>query len=49
MIRYPFAYNPIMEYWNQIESGEEVVSNKVKRVYKKLVDDFDNGNSEWEY
>ncbi|PEP86064.1 terminase, partial [Bacillus toyonensis] len=49
MIRYSLACNPIIEYWNQIESGEEVVSNKIKRVYKKLVDDLDNVNSEWEY
>jgi phage terminase large subunit-like protein len=49
MIRYPLAYNPIIEYWNKIESGEEIVSNKIRRVYKKLVDDLHNINSEWEY
>ncbi|PEE39384.1 terminase large subunit [Bacillus pseudomycoides] len=49
MIRYHLAYNPILEYWNKIESGEEIVSNKVRRVYKKLVDDLCNVNSEWEY
>ncbi|ONK21221.1 terminase [Bacillus sp. VT-16-64] len=47
--RYPLAYNPIIEYWNKIESGEEVVSNKVRRVYKKLVDDIHNQDSEYEY
>ena len=26
---YPLSYNPILEYWNLIESGEEVVSNKI--------------------
>ena len=36
MIRYPLAYNPIIEYWNKIESGEEVVSNKIKQWYKYL-------------
>jgi phage terminase large subunit-like protein len=49
MIRYPLAYNPIIEYWNKIESGEEIVSIKIRRVYKKLVDDLNNVNSEWEY
>ncbi|TCJ01585.1 terminase large subunit [Cytobacillus praedii] len=47
--RYPLAYNPIFEYWNKIESSEEIVSDKVRRVYKKLVDDLNNLNSEWEY
>lgn len=49
MIKYPLAYNPIIEYWNKIESGEEVVGNKVRRVYKKLVDDLSDTKSEWEY
>lgn len=33
---YPLAYNPILEYWNRIESGEEVVSNKIYKWYKYL-------------
>lgn len=37
MIRYPSAYNPILEYWDKIESGEEVVSRKVRLFYKHLV------------
>lgn len=49
MIKYPLAYNPIIEYWNKIESGEEVVGNKVRRVYKKLFDDLSDTKSEWEY
>lgn len=47
--RYPLDYNPIIEYYNKIVSGEEVVSAKVKQVYKKLVDDIYDQNSEWEY
>jgi phage terminase large subunit-like protein len=47
--QYPLSYNPILDYWNRIESGEEVVSSKVRRVYKKLVDDLFDSNSEWEY
>ncbi|MGG3924913.1 terminase TerL endonuclease subunit [Metabacillus fastidiosus] len=49
MIKYPLAYNPILEYWNKIESGEEVVSDKVRRVYKKLIDDLQDDQNEWEY
>jgi len=41
--------NPIFEYWQQIESGTVVVSDKVRRVYKKLVADLTDPNSEWEY
>lgn len=49
MKRYPRNYNPIIEYWNKIDSGEEVVSLKVKRVYQKLVNDLRDKTSEWEY
>lgn len=49
MIKYPLDHNPIIEYWNKIDSGEEVVSEKVRRVYKKLVSDIHNTESEWEY
>ena len=29
MIKYPDDYNPILEYWNQIENKEIVVCNKL--------------------
>ena len=48
MIKYELTYNPIREYYNAIQNGE-VVSDKVKRVYKKLIKDLDNKESEWEY
>lgn len=42
--------NPILEYWNKIESGEEVVSDKIRRVYKHIVNDIIlNPDCEWEY
>src|SRR5690554_805441 len=41
--------NPIIKYWEQIESGKVVVGDKIRRVYKKLVDDLNNTNSEYEY
>ena len=42
MIKYSEDYNPIREYWEQIQSGAEVVSAKVKKTYKKLVYDLDH-------
>ena len=38
MIRYPLTYNPILEYWEKIQSGEEVVSLKIRKVYQHLAD-----------
>ena len=40
--KYPLNYNPILEYWEKIESGEEVVSEKVRTVYKKLAWDVEH-------
>ena len=42
MIRYPHSYNPILEYWERIENGEEVVSDKIRRLYKKLAYDINH-------
>ena len=40
MIKYPEAYNPILEYYERIKSGAEVVSRKIARVYRKLAEDI---------
>lgn len=48
-IQYPLAYNPVIEYWNKIESGEEVVGDKIRRVYKKIIHDMNDVDSEYEY
>jgi phage terminase large subunit-like protein len=48
-VEYPLAYNPIIEYWNKIESGEELVGDKVRRIYKKLVEDVYDQSSIYEY
>jgi phage terminase large subunit-like protein len=40
MIKYPLDYNPILEYWAKIQSGEEVVSEKVRKTYQKVVQDI---------
>ena len=49
MIKYPIAYNPILEYWEQIKSGKEVVSEKVRRTYQKVVADLTDNTSEYYY
>ncbi|WP_242273336.1 terminase large subunit [Bacillus cereus group sp. BfR-BA-01538] len=49
MIKYPLSYNPILEYWYKIKTKQEIVSDKVRRVYKKLVTDLSSTKSEWEY
>ncbi|MGH1326601.1 terminase large subunit [Bacillus pretiosus] len=47
--QYPLTYNSIIEYYNQIESGEVIVSSKVRRIYKKLVDDVYDTSTVFEY
>lgn len=42
MRRYTEAYNPILEYWEKIQSGEEIVSDKVRRTYKKVIQDIEH-------
>ena len=42
MIRYSLSYNPILEYWEAIESGKETVSKKVYKTYQKIVKDIQN-------
>jgi len=49
MIKYPLAYNPILEYWGQIESGKEIVSEKVRKTYQKVVYDLTDNTSEYYY
>lgn len=34
--------NPIMEYWHRIDTGEEIVSDKIRRTYKKIVYDLEH-------
>lgn len=49
MKRYPLSYNPILDYWTQIESGEVVVGVKIRKVMKHLVDKLNDSESEWFY
>jgi phage terminase large subunit-like protein len=41
--------NPILEYWEQIESKKIVVSLKVYKQYKKLVSDILSPRDQWIY
>lgn len=44
------ATNPIIQYYKKIESGEEIVSKKIERVYRHIVNDILlNPESEYEY
>lgn len=49
MIKYPLTYNPILEYWNLIESGQEVVCKKIYYTYQKLAADVIDHSSEFFY
>jgi phage terminase large subunit-like protein len=49
MIKYPLNYNPILEYWADIESCKEVVCDKIYRTYKKIVFDLTDNTSEYYY
>lgn len=46
---YPLAYNPILDYWAQIENGTVTVGDKVRRIYRKLAADVYDTQSEFIY
>lgn len=47
--QYPLSYNPILAYWDKIQSGEETVGEKVRQAYKKLAADVSDTESIYEY
>lgn len=47
--RYPLTYNPIAEYWNQIQSGEEVVGQKIHKTYQHIVEQLNREDGEYFY
>ena len=49
LTRYPATYNPILEYWDAIQSGRETVSLKVQKTYRHVVEQLGAGNSEFYY
>ncbi len=42
MIKYPLEYNPILEYYEKIKSGEEVVSIKVRKTFEWIAYKINN-------
>ena len=40
LVKYPEDYSPILEYYERIKSGDEIVSRKIARVYRKLAEDL---------
>lgn len=50
-ISYPADYDPITEYWNTFEQngGDQVVSTKIYKTYRKLVHDLNDNDSEFYY
>lgn len=50
MRHYPDDYNPIMEYWEQIQNGQVLVSKKVYKQYEQIVKWIVAGSyKEWFY
>ena len=48
--KYPNDYNPILEYWEQIEQDKTLVSKKVYQQYEEIVRWIkDDGYKEWFY
>ncbi len=39
--------NWILKYWEEIEAGNVIASNKVNKIYKQLVDDVENPKGDW--
>lgn len=42
LIKYKTDYNPIIEYWHEIESGAVTVSEKIRKTYEKLAYDVEH-------
>lgn len=49
MIKYELTYNPILEYWGKIKTGEITVCKKIYKTYQKIVSDFDASDGEYYY
>lgn len=47
--RYTSDYNPIREYWEEIQAGREVVSSKVYRTYRHIIRNIDAEDGEYFY
>ena len=48
-IEYPPDYNPIREYWEEIQSGKTRVSQKVYKTYRHIIREMDRSDSQYFY
>ena len=48
-IEYPPDYNPIREYWEEIQSGKTRVSQKVYKTYRHVIREMDRSDSQYFY
>ena len=48
-IEYPPDYNPIREYWEEIQSGKTRVSQKVYKTYRNVIREMDRTDSPYFY
>lgn len=49
MKRYPLSYNPILEYYEKIQSGKVTVGDKVRKWYRHLSDKVINPTDGYHY
>lgn len=47
--RYPGDYNPILEYWDAIQNGREIVGQKVFKTYQHVVAQIGRTDTEFFY
>ena len=49
MKRYPLSYNPILEYYEKIQSGKVTVCDKIRKWYRHLSDKVINPTDGYHY
>lgn len=49
MVRYPLSYNPVLEYWEKIKTGQITVCRKTRLWYKYLAQCIDHPTKEMHY
>lgn len=49
MKKYPLEYNPILEYWQKIQGGEEVVCQKIYKTYCYIAQRIQEPQGEYFY
>ena len=49
MVRYPLSYNPVLEYWEKIQTGQITVCRKTRLWYKYLARCIDHPTKKMHY